>query len=75
MSQGGSTKIVNFMTLGARIVMLGRGHMSPTVKMLNFIKIIFCTAEQIKACGKFQDLQGRCCCVRVWSYKGFFLLH
>ena len=72
MSQGGSTKIVKFMTLGARIVMLGCGHMSPTVKMLNFIKIIFCTAEQIRACSEFQDLQGRCCCVRVWSYTWVF---
>ena len=39
MTKGGSTKIVNFMTPGAGVLVLGHGHISHIVKMLNkFIK-------------------------------------
>ena len=36
-TKGGSTKIVNFMTPGAGVLVLGHGHISHIVKMLNFI--------------------------------------
>ena len=38
MTKGGSTKIVNFMTPGAGVLVLGPGHISHIVKMLNFFK-------------------------------------
>ena len=38
MTKGGSTKIVNFMTPGAGVLVLGHDHISNIVKMLNFIK-------------------------------------
>ena len=34
----GSTKIVNFMTLGAGVLVQGRGHISHRVKMFYFFK-------------------------------------
>ena len=33
MTKEGSTKIVNFMTLVARVLVLGRGHVSQIMKM------------------------------------------
>ena len=33
MTKEGSTKIVNFMTPGAEVIVLGHGHMSHIVKM------------------------------------------
>ena len=41
-----STKIVNFMTSGAGVLVLRHGHISHLLKMLNFIKKItfFCLA-------------------------------
>ena len=36
MTKVGSTKIVNFMTLGAVVHVLGRGHISHIVKLHNF---------------------------------------
>ena len=42
MTQEGSTKIMNFMTPGAEVLVLGRGHLSCIVKMHYFFKnIIF----------------------------------
>ena len=38
MTKEGSTKIVNFMTPGAGILVLGRGHISHIVKMHYFFK-------------------------------------
>ena len=41
MTKEGSTKIVNFMTPGAGVLVLGRGHIIHIVKMHNFFKIFF----------------------------------
>ena len=38
MTNEGSTKIVNFMTPGAGVLLLGRGHVSHLVKMHYFFK-------------------------------------
>ena len=38
MTNEGSTKIVNFMTPGAEILVLGRGHLYHIVKMHHFFK-------------------------------------
>ena len=38
MTKEGSTKIVNFMTPGAGVLVLGRGHMSLIMKMHYFFK-------------------------------------
>ena len=38
MTKEGSTKIVNFMTTGAGVLVLGRGHRSHIVKMHYFFK-------------------------------------
>ena len=38
MTKERSTKIVNFMTPGIGVLVLGRGHISHIVKMLNFFK-------------------------------------
>ena len=38
MAKEGSTKIVNFMTPGAGVLVLGRGHISHIVKMHYFFK-------------------------------------
>ena len=38
MTKEGSTKIVNFMTPGAEVLVLGRGHISHIVKMHYFFK-------------------------------------
>ena len=43
MTKEGSTKIVNFMTLGVGVLVLGRGHISHRVKMHYFFKIFFST--------------------------------
>ena len=43
MTKEGSTKIVNFMTPGAGVPVLGRGHISNVVKMHYFFKIFFST--------------------------------
>ena len=38
MTKEGSTEIVNFMTPGAGVLVLGRGHISHLVKMRYFFK-------------------------------------
>ena len=38
MTKEGSTKIINFMTPGAGVLVLGRGHISHIVKMRYFFK-------------------------------------
>ena len=40
MTKEGSTKIVNFMTPGTGVLVLGRGHISHIVKMHYFFKIL-----------------------------------
>ena len=42
----GSTEIVNFMTPGARILVLGRGHISHKMKMHYFFKNHFSLLSQ-----------------------------
>ena len=41
MNKEGSTKIVNFMTPGVGVLVLGRGHISHIVKMNYFFKNLF----------------------------------
>ena len=41
MTKEASTKIVNFMTPSAGVLVVWRGHISHLFKMLNFIKIYF----------------------------------
>ena len=43
MTKEGSTKIINFMTPGAGVLMLGRGHISHIVKCIISLKIYFST--------------------------------
>ena len=43
MTKEGSTKIVNFMTPGTGVLVLGRGHIGHIVKMYYFSKIFFFT--------------------------------
>ena len=43
MTKEGSTKIVNFMTPWTGVLVLGRGHISHTVKLYYFVKIFFST--------------------------------
>ena len=38
MTKEGSTKIINFLTPGAGVLLLGRGYISHTVKMHYFFK-------------------------------------
>ena len=40
MTKEGSTLIVNFMTLGTGVLVLGRGHINHIVKMHYFFKIL-----------------------------------
>ena len=46
MNKKGSTKIVNFMTPGARVLVLGRGHIIHIVKMHYFFKKSFSLLSQ-----------------------------
>ena len=39
MTKEGSTKIINFMTLGAGVLVLGHDHISHSVKMHYFFKM------------------------------------
>ena len=43
MTKEGSTKIVNFMTPGAGVLVLGRGHISHIAKSIISLKIYFFT--------------------------------
>ena len=43
MTKDGSTKIVNFMTQRAGVLVLGRGHKSHIAKVHYFFKIFFST--------------------------------
>ena len=45
MTKEGSTKIVNFMSPGAEILVLGRGHISVIVKMHHFFKNLLLYSE------------------------------
>ena len=45
MIKEGSTKIVNFMTPGAGVLVLGRGHISHIVKMHYFFKNLLLNSQ------------------------------
>ena len=75
MTKEGSTKIVNFMTHGSQLLVLGRGHISHIVKMHNFIyKILYSQARftqnsndnqgRVHLNRKFHDPQVRGSCAR-----------
>ena len=48
MTREGSIRIVNFMTLGAGVLVLGRGHISFIVKMHYFLKNLLYSGAQTK---------------------------
>ena len=50
MTKEGSSKIVNFMTPGAGVLLLGHGHLSHIVKMHYFFKISFSLLSQALIC-------------------------
>ena len=56
------TKIVNFMTPGAGVLVLGHGHISHIVEMHYFFKNLLC---------KFHDPRDRGFCARAWPYKSY----
>ena len=82
---GGTTKIVNFMSPGAEVLALGRGHISHTVKMYYYFKNIFLFSRALIRPTKyivlmtmqgsvyqnyeFHDLWGRGSDARAWPYK------
>ena len=83
MTKEGSTKIVNFMTPGVGVLVLGCGHISHIVKMHYFFKNLLFSSQvwvrqtmykvmMIKVGSnencKFHDSQGRDSCVKVWPY-------
>ena len=84
MTKEESTKIVNFMTPRAGVLVLGRGHISHIVKMHYFFKIFFSTPRHcsnkvysnddtgsvFQNC-KFHDPRGRGFCARAWTYKSY----
>ena len=45
MTTEGSTKIVNFMTPGVGVLVLGRGHISHIVKMHYFLKNLLLSSQ------------------------------
>ena len=85
MTKEGSTKIVNFMTPRAGVLVLGRGHISHIVKMHNFFlksssllpgidqRNYVCSNNdqgRVYQICKLPDSQGRAgSCARVWPYK------
>ena len=86
MTKEGSTKIVNFMTPGAGVLVLGCGHISHIVKLHYFFKnllVYFPGIDQTnKVCSnddqgrvyqsyKFHDPGGRGSCAMVWPYKSY----
>ena len=48
MTKEGSTNIVNFMTLGAGVLVLGRGHINHIVKMHYILKILLLYSDKIR---------------------------
>ena len=86
MTKEGSTKIVNFMTPGAGVLVLGRGHISHIVKMHYFFKNLSSLLQVIDQTNyvysiddqgrvyqncKFHDPRGRGSCARVWPFKSY----
>ena len=85
MTKEGYTKIVNFITPGAGILVLWHGHICHIVKMHYFIKNIpspiyisdklgiHITDDHGKVFQnfKFHDLRGRISCARAWPYRSY----
>ena len=65
MTKEGSTQIVDFMTSGAGVLVLGRGHKSHTVKMHDFFQNLLPTPRH-----RSDILQGWGTCVRAWEGGG-----
>ena len=47
MTKEGSTKFVQFMTTGAGVLVLGRGHLYHLVKCLIYLKILFSLLQSV----------------------------
>ena len=80
MTKEGSTKIVNFMTPGAKVLVLGYGHESHIVKIHYFNKnFLLYLGAQIKQTKyivimincKFHKPRDRVSCARVWPYESY----
>ena len=86
MTKEGSTKIVNFMTPGAGVLVLGCGHISHIVKMHYFFKNLSSLLPVIDQTNyvysiddqgrvyqncKFHDPLGRGSCAGPWPYKSY----
>ena len=83
MNKEGSTKIINFLTPGAGVLVLRHGHTSHILKMHYFFKIlllysqalnrqtmyiVMMTKEESTKNVNFMNRLGRGSCVRVLSY-------
>ena len=47
MTKEGSTQIVNIMTLGVGVLVLGRGHISHQLKMYNFFENLLYSQSEV----------------------------
>ena len=86
MTKEGSTKIVNFMTQGAGVLVLGCGHIShigkihyffinlssllPVIDQTNYVYSIDYQGRVYQNC-KFHDLRDRGSRARAWPYKSY----
>ena len=84
--QEGSIKIVNFMTLGAGVLVLRRGRVSHIVKMHYFFKyrpvfagarfkltkcMVMMTKEGSTKIANFMTPEVRVSCAKVWGNKSY----
>ena len=78
MTKEGSTQIVNFMTSGAVVLVLGRGHISHIVKM-HYSSLLLGIDQTNQVCSndnqgvyqnyKYHDPRAGVPCAWVWLYK------
>ena len=59
MTKEGSNKIVNFMTPGAGVLVLGRGHISHTVKMHYFFKNLLLYSQAWNRQSKYTGMMNK----------------
>ena len=84
MTKEGSTIIVSFMIPGARVLVLGYGHIKHIVKLHYFFfnifsqawfrqtqYIVIITNEKSTKIVNFNDLRARVSCARAWTYKSY----
>ena len=81
MTKEGSTKIVNFMTPGAVVLVLGCGNISHIVKLhssslfpgIDQTNQVCSNDDQGRVCqnDKFHDPRGRGSCAGAWPYKSY----